>query len=140
MIDILKRIENGEDSYTQFKVNITNADKLAQELVAFSNAKGGWLIIGVDDDANIVGLSSDDIKRLNQLIELHKEHQTELMQQNVGKILNVFFEDLKPNGEIMGFSDNYIQVFVEGSEELLGQIVDVKITSANRTSLKGVLA
>jgi predicted HTH transcriptional regulator len=68
MIDILKRIENGEDSYTQFKVNITNADKLAQELVAFSNAKGGWLIIGVDDDANIVGLSSDDIKRLNQLI------------------------------------------------------------------------
>jgi predicted HTH transcriptional regulator len=66
--DILKRIKNGEDSYTQFKLNVTNSNKLAQELVAFSNAKGGLLIIGVDDSQNIVGLSNDDIKRLNQLI------------------------------------------------------------------------
>ena len=68
MQNLLQKISNGEDSYTQFKVNITNADKLAQELVAFSNAKGGWLIVGVDDDSKISGLSSDDIKRLNQLI------------------------------------------------------------------------
>ncbi len=68
MTDLLQRISNGEDSYTQFKVNITNADKLAQELVAFSNAKGGWLIVGVDDDGKTIGLNSDDIKRLNQLI------------------------------------------------------------------------
>lgn len=68
MTDILQRISNGEDSYTQFKVNITNSDKLAQELVAFSNAKGGWLILGVDDDGQIIGLNSDDIKRLNQLV------------------------------------------------------------------------
>lgn len=79
-------------------------------------------------------------KRLSELIELHKEHQVELMAANIGKTLNVFFEDLKPNGEIMGFSDNSIQVFVEGSEELLGQILDIKITSASRTSLKGVVA
>jgi len=37
----------------------------------------------------------------------------------------------------MGFSDNYLQIFVKGSEELLGQIVDVKIIKASRTSLKG---
>ncbi|MEA3315879.1 MAG: TRAM domain-containing protein, partial [Campylobacterota bacterium] len=29
------------------------------------------------------------------------------------------------------------QVFVEGSEELLGKIVDVEIIKANRTSLTG---
>ena len=81
----------------------------------------------------------DDIgtKRLNHLIEVHKEHQSEHMASNVGKTMKVFFEDLKPNGEIMGFSDNYIQVFVQGSEELLGQILEVKIISASRTSLKG---
>jgi tRNA-2-methylthio-N6-dimethylallyladenosine synthase len=56
-----------------------------------------------------------------------------------GKTLQVFFESLRPNGEIMGYSDNYIQVFVKGSEELLGKIVDVKITEAYRTSLKGVV-
>ena len=42
-----QRILNGEDSYTQFKVNITNADKLAQELVAFSNARGGIILMAM---------------------------------------------------------------------------------------------
>ena len=81
----------------------------------------------------------DDIasNRLEQVIELHKRHQDEAMKSYVGKTLQVLFEDLKPNGEIFGFSDNYTQVFVTGSEELLGKIVDVKIVKANRTSLKG---
>lgn len=68
MDDLKQRIANGEDSYTQFKRNITNSEKLAQELVAFSNARGGLLIIGVDDDGAVVGLEGDDIRRLNQLI------------------------------------------------------------------------
>ena len=76
-------------------------------------------------------------KRLTKVIELHKLHQSEHMENNVGKTMKVFFEDLKPNGEIMGFSDNGVQVFVEGSEELLGQIIDVKIISNSRTSVKG---
>ncbi len=62
------KIQNGEDSYTQFKVNITNSDKLAEELVAFSNARGGLLIIGVDDNGVVIGLENQDIRRLNQLI------------------------------------------------------------------------
>ncbi|PCJ20673.1 MAG: ATP-dependent DNA helicase [Candidatus Cloacimonadota bacterium] len=65
---ILKRISLGEDSYTQFKVNLTNLDKLSEELVAFSNSRGGVLFIGVDDKSNIIGLLDDDIRRLNQLI------------------------------------------------------------------------
>jgi len=75
--------------------------------------------------------------RLTQVIELHKLHQSELMDSNVGKTVNVFFESLKPNGEISGFTDNYCQVFVKGSDELLGRFVDVKITAATRTALKG---
>ncbi|TGO03438.1 ATP-dependent DNA helicase [Candidatus Thiomargarita nelsonii] len=62
------KIQNGEDSYTQFKVNITNSDKLAEELVAFSNARGGLLIIGIDDNGVVVGVADKDIRRLNQLI------------------------------------------------------------------------
>jgi len=67
-INILQKISNGEDSYTQFKVDITNADKLAGEFVAFSNARGGLLLIGVDDDGAIVGLETKDIQKINQLI------------------------------------------------------------------------
>ncbi|HFU76536.1 MAG TPA: tRNA (N6-isopentenyl adenosine(37)-C2)-methylthiotransferase MiaB [Arcobacter sp.] len=75
--------------------------------------------------------------RLKELIELHKTHQDELMDNFIGKTMRVYFEDLKPNNEIMGYSDNFIQIYVKGSEELLGRIVDVKITEAFRTSLKG---
>ena len=48
--EILQKISNGEDSFTQFKQDITRADSLATEFVAFSNAKGGSIYIGVDDD------------------------------------------------------------------------------------------
>ena len=75
--------------------------------------------------------------RLQQVIDLHKTHQDEHMAKYLGKTLKVLFEDLKPNGEVFGFSDNYVQVFVEGSEELLGKILDVEIIKANRTSLTG---
>lgn len=68
-LELIERISNGEDSYTQFKQNITNNDKLAYELMAFSNARGGVLVIGVvDKTGEIVGLSDDDIGRLNQLL------------------------------------------------------------------------
>ena len=88
---------------------------------------------------NMPGQIDDEIgsKRLQEVIDLHKSHQDEHMAQYVGTTMKVMFEDLKPNGEVFGFSDNYCQVFVTGSEELLGKIVDVKITKASRTSLKG---
>jgi tRNA A37 methylthiotransferase MiaB len=76
-------------------------------------------------------------QRLQEVIALHKTHQDEHMAKCVGTTMKVLFEDLKPNGEIFGFSDNYTQVFVQGSEELLGKIVDVKIIKASRTSLTG---
>ncbi len=76
-------------------------------------------------------------KRLDRVIELHKQHQVEHMDSNIGKTMNILFEDLKPNGEIMGFSDNNCQVFVKGSDELLGKTIKVKIINASRTSLKG---
>ena len=61
-------LEKGEDSFTQFKKNITNADSLAGDMVAFSNGGGGKILVGINDDGTIAGLSNDDIRRLNQLI------------------------------------------------------------------------
>ncbi|MCB9097105.1 MAG: tRNA (N6-isopentenyl adenosine(37)-C2)-methylthiotransferase MiaB [Aliarcobacter sp.] len=76
-------------------------------------------------------------ERLIELIELHKRHLEETMPSYIGKTLNVLVESLKPNGEVCGFTDSYLQVFTKGSDELLGKFVDVKITEATRTSLKG---
>ncbi|OQA75059.1 MAG: (Dimethylallyl)adenosine tRNA methylthiotransferase MiaB [Candidatus Dependentiae bacterium ADurb.Bin246] len=75
--------------------------------------------------------------RLDELIELHKRYLENSMPNMIGKTVNVLVESLKPNGEVSGYTDNYFLVFTKGSDELLGKFVNVKITSATRTSLKG---
>lgn len=69
-IDLIELIERGEDSRTQFKrsQDVTNAKSLAGEMVAFANSKGGRILIGVDDQGTLVGLSAEDIRRVNLLI------------------------------------------------------------------------
>lgn len=67
-LELIERISNGEDSYTQFKQQIISSKDLAKEFVAFSNADGGILIFGVDDDENIVGLEKQDIEKIGQLV------------------------------------------------------------------------
>ena len=50
------RIVQGEDSRTQLKRGPIGVSKLAAELAAFSNAEGGVILFGVDDDGTLVGL------------------------------------------------------------------------------------
>ncbi len=67
-IELIQVVGRGEDSRRQFKQTITNPESIAGDLVAFSNSKGGMIFIGVSDQGTIVGLSADDIRRINQLI------------------------------------------------------------------------
>jgi len=67
--EILKLISNGETTKVQFKSDINNVISIAQEMVAFSNTKGGLILIGIDDHTgNILGLSFQDIRRINNLL------------------------------------------------------------------------
>ena len=65
---IAERIELGEDSTTQFKENIRNNTSLAEEMVAFSNAMGGLILVGVTDTGDIQGISADDVRRINNMV------------------------------------------------------------------------
>lgn len=65
---LLAEVGLGEDSTRQFKVDVRNAESLAAELVAFANAQGGVILIGVADDGSAPGLEPHDIARINQLI------------------------------------------------------------------------
>ena len=67
-IELIELIGRGEDSHTQFKQTITNPESLAGDLVAFSNSKGGRILIGVNDVGLVTGVSAADIRRINQLI------------------------------------------------------------------------
>ncbi len=65
-LELIERISNGEDSFTQFKQEPIKAKDLAKEFVAFLNAEGGIIVFGVEDDGNIRGLSTVEIEKLGQ--------------------------------------------------------------------------
>ncbi len=68
-LELIERISNGEDSYTQFKQQAVFAKDLAKEFVAFSNAQGGIIVFGVvDKTGEIIGLSNEQIENIGQLI------------------------------------------------------------------------
>ena len=53
-------IDQGEHEHQDFKYQITDARKIARSISAFANNSGGHLLIGVKDNGNIVGVSSDE--------------------------------------------------------------------------------
>lgn len=56
---LLEIISNGESTTVEFKRKCTKPEKLAKEIVALANTKGGYLIVGVDDDGTIYGIDSE---------------------------------------------------------------------------------
>ncbi len=77
--------------------------------------------------------------RLTKLQARHTEILDEIMDAQLGKIHRVYFDELKANGRVSGRADDGKLVFIEGSEELLGRIVDVKIVKTSRGALDAVL-
>lgn len=59
---LLEIIANGENSGVEFKRDTLQNHDLAKELVAFSNLDGGMVLLGVDDDGSIAGLTRDRVE------------------------------------------------------------------------------
>jgi predicted HTH transcriptional regulator len=55
-LDVKNLAQTGEGTYLEFKRTVPNAQKIAREMAAFANTKGGTLLIGVDDDRSLVGV------------------------------------------------------------------------------------
>ncbi|HKI78901.1 MAG TPA: ATP-binding protein, partial [Ignavibacteriaceae bacterium] len=56
---LLKLIEQGENLSCEFKRKFSTHEKIAREMIAFANTKGGVILFGVDDDKDIVGVHSE---------------------------------------------------------------------------------
>jgi len=82
-------------------------------------------------------------ERVHALIDLSEKQQLKYAKSNVGQVLDVIPERTRPgvlrSGEIAGYSDNYLHVIFEGSEELIGEMCKVRITEAGVNHCRGVL-
>ena len=67
--DLLELIQSGETSKVQFKRGFDNQDKIAAEIIAFANSKGGMLLFGVEDKTGeIAGLGYDEIQKIGNKV------------------------------------------------------------------------
>lgn len=60
--ELLDIIANGENSGVEFKRDDLQNHALAKELVAFSNLEGGRVLLGVEDDGSVSGLTRHDLE------------------------------------------------------------------------------
>lgn len=70
--ELKELISTGESSTVEFKRKFTSPVKIAKEIAAFANTHGGYLILGVDDDRTIIGVTSE--KEQIELVTSAAEH------------------------------------------------------------------
>lgn len=59
LVELYNLIEEGENSTTEFKRKFSTPEKIAKEMIAFANTKGGYMLFGVDDNKALVGVESE---------------------------------------------------------------------------------
>ncbi|MBI3195614.1 MAG: putative DNA binding domain-containing protein [Ignavibacteriae bacterium] len=91
-IELLDIIAKGESSTVQFKERISDAYKIATEMVAFSNSKGGLIIVGVNDKSGeLKGLGFQEIQNANNLL-------ASAASDNVKSPITIISEQVTING------------------------------------------
>jgi predicted HTH transcriptional regulator len=97
-------VQEGENIRCEFKLKFSSAEKIAKEICAFANTKGGYLIFGVDDNGEIVGVESEK-EETELVIETIKNHCFPEIKYAVdyveykGKevvVFEIFESDIKP--------------------------------------------
>ncbi|MDR0414793.1 MAG: putative DNA binding domain-containing protein [Prevotellaceae bacterium] len=79
-IELLDIISTGETSKVQFKRELGNHDKVAAEMIAFSNAKGGIMLFGVEDGTG----------------EINSRMTYAILQQTQNALATIANEHIKP--------------------------------------------
>lgn len=57
--DLLDLIDEGENINCEFKRKFSSPERIAKEMIAFANTKGGYILFGVDDNKSVIGVESE---------------------------------------------------------------------------------
>ncbi len=102
---VFEMIEKGESLTVEFKQRFSSHEKIAKELIAFANTRGGFLFIGIDDDKSVYGIDGEKADA-GLVIETAEKYcvppvKYELHDFEIDKkeilIVEVFESDVKPH-------------------------------------------
>ncbi len=66
-------VKKGESDRLEFKVQVSAAYKVARTIAALANTRGGYLVTGITDDGDIVGVvePEKEMRKLNEAAQLY---------------------------------------------------------------------
>ena len=108
LTELIQKIHLGEDSTIEFMRELPRRNSLADEIAAFANARGGVILIGVDDHGDIAGL---DQRNLNQA----EETVVEICRDSIEPQLPIFTEKLRLDEKLLLKIDVPHSLFVHRS-------------------------
>ena len=88
LTELIEKISLGEDATIEFKRKLPHRNSLADEIAAFANAKGGVILIGIDDDGEVVGIDRHELNRAEKTV-------VEICQDSIDPIVLIFTEKLR---------------------------------------------
>ncbi|MCL1921334.1 MAG: putative DNA binding domain-containing protein [Kiritimatiellaeota bacterium] len=116
--ELMEIISLGETSQVQFKRMLDHQDKIAAEMIAMSNGKGGTIIFGVDDKTgDVIGLEYSDLQFIgnklptiaSDLIKPQANFLTEVVTIGTKKLLLTHVEE----GVAKPYKDNNGAIWVK---------------------------
>jgi len=132
--EIQNLVRQGETDTLEFKTKANHPEKIVKEMVAFANTKGGQLLVGVNDQGEIMGLAAADEELYTLENAIRKycfpkiSYRYEIIPVSTKKaiiIYTIFESELKPHYTLIDLPENqrkgYIRVAdrsVQASREM----------------------
>ena len=88
LTELIEKIYLGEDATIKFKRELPHRNSLADEIAAFANARGGVILIGVDDNGAIVGVNLQELTRAEKTV-------VETCADSIDPLVPIFTEKLR---------------------------------------------
>jgi predicted HTH transcriptional regulator len=117
-------IEDGENSRVEFKRKFSTPEKIAKEMVAFTNTKGGYILFGIDDDRKIIGVESEkeELELINTAAKFYCdpeiEYDTEILcLKNKDIVVVTVLESRKKPVRIITDSDSGPKVYIRYNDK-----------------------
>ncbi len=83
--ELFDLIASGEGSDVEFKRQFSTPEKIAKEIIAFANTRGGYILFGVDDDGTVVGVRSEksELEEIEHAADFMIDPPAEIVAENV---------------------------------------------------------